>query len=139
MAVETSISTPATSSIRLEDRYTQADGEVFLSGIQALVRMLLDQQRADVAAGHPTAIFASGYPGSPLAGFDRELESLGAIAADHDLVHRPGVNEELAATAVWGSQLAATLPGPRFDGVVGVWYGKTPGVDRASDALRHAN
>jgi indolepyruvate ferredoxin oxidoreductase len=138
MAVEAPIPTRATP-IRLEDRYTQADGEVFLSGIQALVRMLLDQHRADTAAGLRTAIFASGYPGSPLGGFDRELESLGAIGAEHELVHRPGVNEELAATAVWGSQLASTLPGPRYDGVVGVWYGKTPGVDRASDALRHAN
>ncbi len=138
MAVEASIPTPI-APIRLEDRYTQADGEVFLSGIQAIVRMLLDQHRADAAAGRQTAIFACGYPGSPLAGFDRELESLGEIATAHDLVHQPGVNEELAATAVWGSQLASTLPGPRYDGVVGVWYGKTPGVDRASDALRHSN
>ena len=112
---------------------------MFLSGIQALVRMLLDQHRADVAAGRRTAVFASGYPGSPLGGFDRELQALGALAERFDVVHRPAVNEELGATAVFGSQLANSLPDPRFDGVVGVWYGKTPGVDRASDALRHAN
>jgi indolepyruvate ferredoxin oxidoreductase len=137
MASEASIQTRPGAS--LDDRYVQESGEVFLSGIQALVRMLLDQHRADAAAGRRVALFASGYPGSPLGGFDRELSALGALAERFDVVHRPAVNEELGATAVFGSQLANSLPDPRYDGVVGVWYGKTPGVDRASDALRHAN
>src|SRR5579871_1510132 len=88
----------------LEGRYVQPDGDVFLSGVQALVRMLLDQHRADAAAGLRTATLVSGYQGSPLGGFDRDVAGLGAIAVEHDIVHQPGLNEELAATAVWGSQ-----------------------------------
>ena len=103
------------------------------------MRVLIDQHRADAAAGLRTATLASGYPGSPLAGLDRELERLGPLAAEHDIVLRRAVNEELAATAVYGSQLAGTLPGPRFDGVVGVWFGKAPGLDRSTDAIRHGN
>ena len=90
---------------------------MFLSGVQALVRVLLDQHRADVRAGLRTATLVSGYPGSPLAGFVGEVGGLGALAAEYELILQPAVNEELAATAVWGSQLAGTLPGPRFDGV----------------------
>jgi len=123
----------------LADRWTLDEGRVFLTGIQALVRVLLDQHRADARAGLRTATLVSGYPGSPLAGFDREAAALGPLAAEHDVVLRPAVNEELGATAAWGSQLAGTLPRPRFDGVVGVWYGKAPGVDRAADAIRHGN
>jgi indolepyruvate ferredoxin oxidoreductase len=126
-------------AVTLEDRYLLPEGRVFLSGVQALVRVLLDQHRADVRAGMRTATFVSGYQGSPLAGFDREVGRLGALAAEHELVLRPAVNEELGATAVWGSQLAGTLPGPRYDGVLGVWYGKAPGVDRSADAIRHGN
>jgi indolepyruvate ferredoxin oxidoreductase len=123
----------------LADRYALDEGRAFMTGIQALVRVLLDQHRADARAGLRTATLVSGYPGSPLAGFDREAAGLGPLAAEHDVVLRPAVNEELGATAVWGSQLAGTLPRPRFDGVVGVWYGKAPGVDRAADAIRHGN
>jgi len=123
----------------LADRYTLDEGRVLMTGIQALVRVLLDQHRADARAGLRTATLVSGYPGSPLAGFDREAAGLGSLAVEHDVVLRPAVNEELGATAVWGSQLAGTLPRPRFDGVVGVWYGKAPGVDRAADAIRHGN
>ncbi|HMJ02527.1 MAG TPA: indolepyruvate ferredoxin oxidoreductase family protein [Conexibacter sp.] len=123
----------------LADRYELDEGRVFMTGIQALVRVLLDQHRADARAGLRTATLVSGYPGSPLAGFDKEAAGLGPLAAQHDVVLRPAVNEELGATAAWGSQLAGTLPRPRFDGVVGVWYGKAPGVDRAADAIRHGN
>jgi indolepyruvate ferredoxin oxidoreductase len=123
----------------LGDRYELVDGRIFLTGVQALVRLLLDQHRADHAAGLRTATFVSGYQGSPLAGFDKELAGLGGLMQANDIVHRPAVNEELGATAVWGSQLSQSLPGPRYDGVVGVWYGKAPGVDRAADAIRHGN
>jgi indolepyruvate ferredoxin oxidoreductase len=126
-------------SYTLADRYELAEGEVVLSGVQALVRLLLDQHRADRAAGRRIATLASGYQGSPLGGLDRELARLGKLAEANDLVLRPAVNEELGATAVWGSQLAGALPGPGYDGVLGVWYGKAPGVDRAADALRHGN
>ena len=123
----------------LTDKYALDQGTIFLSGIQALVRVLLDQHRADVAAGLDTATFVSGYQGSPLGGFDKEIMSLGPLAAEHAIAFTPGLNEELAATAVYGSQLAGNLPGARHDGVLGVWYGKNPGLDRAADALRHAN
>jgi len=123
----------------LADKYALEQGTVFLSGIQALVRVLLDQHRADARAGLDTGTFVSGYQGSPLGGFDKEVQALGPLAAEHGIAFTPGLNEELAATAVYGSQLVNNLPGPRRDGVVGVWYGKNPGLDRAADALRHAN
>jgi len=123
----------------LRDKYLYEQGTIFLSGIQALVRVLLDQHRADVRAGLDTATFVSGYQGSPLGGFDKELMALGDLAAEHRIEFTPGLNEELAATAVYGSQLVQNIPGKRHDGVVGVWYGKNPGLDRAMDALRHAN
>jgi indolepyruvate ferredoxin oxidoreductase len=123
----------------LSDRYELHEGRAYMTGVQALVRVLLDQHRADARAGLRTATLVSGYPGSPLAGFDKEAMRLGPLAAEHDVVLRPAVNEELGATAAWGSQLAGTLPRPRYDGVVGVWYGKAPGVDRAADAIRHGN
>lgn len=124
---------------RLDDRYTLEDGLVHLTGIQALARLPLDQRRADRRAGRRTAVFISGYEGSPLAGYDLELARRGALLDEHDVVLRPGVNEELAATAVQGSQLASASPDGRFEGVTGIWYGKSPGLDRAADALRHNN
>jgi indolepyruvate ferredoxin oxidoreductase len=125
---------------RLDDRYTRDDGRVFISGAQALARLPLEQLRADRRAGLNTAAYVSGYPGSPLAGFDRDVTAAAKLAAagNFDLVFQPGLNEELAATAVMGSQLAATLASCRYDGVIGMWYGKGPGIDRASDAIRHA-
>src|SRR4051794_18987827 len=123
----------------LEDKYVLDQGTIFLSGIQALVRVLLDQHRADVRRGLKTATFVSGYQGSPLGGFDKEVMRLGRLGADHALHFVAGLNEELAATAVYGTQLVQDLPGPRQQGVLGVWYGKNPGLDRAMDALRHAN
>ncbi|RSN25654.1 2-oxoacid ferredoxin oxidoreductase [Amycolatopsis sp. WAC 04169] len=122
----------------LEDRYLREDGTVYLSGVQALVRMLFDRVRHDRAAGASPAVFVSGYEGSPLAGYDLELGRRSHLLEKHDVVHRPGLNEELAATAVMGSQLTASVGSSR-GGVTGFWYGKAPGLDRATDALRHAN
>jgi indolepyruvate ferredoxin oxidoreductase len=110
-----------------------------LSGVQAVVRTIFDVLHADRAAGRKTAAFVSGYQGSPLAGLDLQLQRALRGTTDVDVVHRPAVNEELAATAVMGSQLTATMESARYDGVVGVWYGKAPGLDRAADALRHAS
>jgi indolepyruvate ferredoxin oxidoreductase len=125
--------------VTLTDKYDQTYGRVFLTGVQALVRLALDQRRADVKRGLNTATFISGYQGSPLAGFDQELGRHKQRLQEHEVVHQPGLNEELAATSVWGSQLSQQLPDPSYDGVVGMWYGKNPGLDRAADAIRHAN
>jgi len=129
----------------LDERYRRYDGTIFLTGIQALVRMLLDRARHDERAGLRTAAYVSGYEGSPLAGYDLELARQAGLLAEHRVTHQPGVNEELAATAVSGSQLTGRPGEPGgvgdaiYDGVTGVWYGKAPGLDRATDALRHAN
>ena len=135
---------PATSG--LEDRYVRESGTVFLGGIAALVRMVRDRALVDRRMNQRTASFISGYEGSPLAGYDLELAKRRALLEPLDIVHRPGLNEELAATSVMGSQVAAQVTGLAPDnagkprsGVVGYWYGKAPGLDRASDALRHAN
>ena len=115
-----------------------AEGEtVFLTGIQALVRVVLDSIRRDRAAALRTSAFASGYPGSPLAGFDKEMARHKALLAELGVVHLPAHNEELAATAVAGSQLVQGFPGARVDGVLGIWYGKAPGLCRALDAMWH--
>ena len=123
----------------LEDRYRIESGRVFLTGNQALVRLPLMQRQRDLAAGLNTAGFISGYRGSPLGTFDLNLwQAKRELEANH--VHfEPGLNEDLAATAVFGSQQATLLAGPKVDGVFGMWYGKGPGVDRACDALKHAN
>jgi indolepyruvate ferredoxin oxidoreductase len=126
-------------SVRLEDRYELRDGEIYLSGLQALVRIALDQNRLDRRNGLDTATFISGYEGSPLAGFDLELSRQAKLLDEHRVVFKPSVNEELGANAVQGSQLASSVGGMTCDGVVGIWYGKAPGLDRATDALRHAN
>src|SRR3984885_15390947 len=129
----------------LDERYLREDGTIFLTGIQALVRMLLDRARHDERAGLRTAAYVSGYEGSPLAGYDLELARLAARLREHRVTHQPGVNEELAATAVSGTQLigrpgqSSGVGDATYDGVTGVWYGKAPGLDRATDALRHAN
>ncbi|MEU7785639.1 indolepyruvate ferredoxin oxidoreductase family protein [Amycolatopsis sp. NPDC049159] len=125
------------ATFTLEDRYLREAGIVHLTGVQALVRLLFDRVRHDRARGGDPAVFVSGYEGSPLAGYDLELGRRSTLLEKHDVVHRPGLNEELAATSVMGSQLVAGAGGQR--GVTGFWYGKAPGLDRASDALRHAN
>jgi len=123
---------------RLSDRYAADAGTVFMTGIQALARLPVEQLRVDRRAGLRNAAFAAGYPGSPLGGLDSALARAAKEAPDLPITLRPSVNEEYAATAVMGSQLASSRPDARYDGVVGLFYGKAPGVDRASDALRHA-
>jgi len=125
--------------VTLEDRYTRDEGQVLLNGTQALVRLLLTQRRLDAQRGLRAGMFVSGYPGSPLGGLDTEIARSAKFLDPAGVVFQPAVNEELAATAVAGTQLLSELPGRRVDGVVGFWYGKTPGLDRASDAIRHAN
>ena len=127
-------------SYELHDRYRRDEGRVFLSGSQALARLPYEQLRADRRAGLHTAGYVTGYPGSPLAGFDKDVTAAARLAKEEgfDLVFQPGMNEELAATAVMGTQLAVTMPSCRYEGILGIWYGKAPGLDRASDALRHA-
>ncbi|MFB7471299.1 indolepyruvate ferredoxin oxidoreductase family protein [Kitasatospora sp. NPDC056184] len=123
----------------LQDRHVREEGTIHLTGIQALARLPLDIRRADRRAGRSSAGFVSGYEGSPLAGYDMELARCRPLLDEYDIVFRPGVNEELAATAVQGTQLAAAQPDKRVDGITAVWYGKSPGLDRASDAIRHNN
>jgi indolepyruvate ferredoxin oxidoreductase len=123
----------------LEDRYRRESGRVWLTGVQALVRLPMMQRKRDLAAGLNTAGFISGYRGSPLGTYDMALWQAEALLREHHVRFEPGVNEDLAATAVWGSQQANLLEGPRYDGVFGIWYGKGPGVDRSCDALKHAN
>jgi len=127
-----------TDTYRLSDRYTHDHGTVFMTGVQALARLPLEQLRVDRVNGLSTAAFIAGYPGSPLGGVDSAMSAAAGLAPDLPIVLRPSLNEEYAATAVMGSQLAASRPDSKYDGVVGLWYGKAPGVDRASDALRHA-
>ncbi len=127
------------AEITLEDKYAKTEGRIFLSGIQALVRLPLIQKRRDTAAGLNTAGFISGYRGSPLAGYDIALQRASEQLKSHDIHFQPGVNEDLAATAIWGTQQLHLSPGATRDGVFGIWYAKGPGVDRSLDALHHAN
>jgi indolepyruvate ferredoxin oxidoreductase len=131
--------TTPTGEFSLEAKYTQERGRVYLSGIQALVRLPLDQHRADIRRGLRTATFISGYRGSPLGGLDQTLERMATLLKAHDVVFSSGLNEDLGATAVYGSQMAGLFPKPRYDGVLGMWYGKAPGVDRTGDVFKHAN
>ncbi|MEK7836996.1 MAG: 2-oxoacid ferredoxin oxidoreductase, partial [candidate division NC10 bacterium] len=133
------MTTSSASDFSLESKYTQEQGTIFLSGIQALVRLPLDQHRADRRRGLKTATFISGYRGSPLGGFDLTLERLTPLLAQHHVVFSSGLNEDLGATAVFGSQMVNSFPRPKYDGVLGMWYGKAPGVDRTGDVFKHAN
>jgi indolepyruvate ferredoxin oxidoreductase len=125
--------------ISLDQKYTQGSGHVFLTGIQALVRLPMAQIRRDRAAGLNTAGFISGYRGSPLGGYDQQLFAAQKHLEQYNIKFQPGVNEDLAATAIWGSQQLNLSPGAKHDGVVGIWYGKGPGVDRCGDVFRHGN
>jgi len=130
---------PMTKDLKLDDRYLMEDGVVYLNGLQALVRLPIDQSRRDRRAGLRIGTFISGYPGSPLGGYDLALQQARSILQQHDVVHVPGANEELAATAISGTQMLDGYPHSRFDGVISLWYGKGPGVDRSGDALKHGN
>ncbi len=123
----------------LEERFERESGRVHLTGLQALVRLPLDLVRRDRAAGRRVGALVSGYPGSPLAGLDGEFAAAAALCREHGVRFVPGLNEELAAGAVAGTQLVELFPHGHWDGVIGIWYGKAPGLDRALDALRHAN
>jgi indolepyruvate ferredoxin oxidoreductase len=124
----------------LDDKYTLERGRAFMSGVQALVRLPMLQRQRDLLAGLNTAGFVSGYRGSPLGGYDQALMAAKKHLAEHHIVFQPGVNEELGATAVWGTQQLDLYPDKqKYDGVFGIWYGKGPGVDRCSDVFKHAN
>ncbi len=130
----------ALETVTLDDKYTLESGRAFMSGVQALVRLPMLQRVRDAAAGLNTAGYISGYRGSPLGGYDQALWQAKAHLAAQHIVFQPAVNEELAATALWGTQLLDLFPDKkRFDGVFGIWYGKGPGVDRSGDAFKHAN
>ncbi len=127
------------SNYELGDRYDRTEGRVFLTGVQALVRIVFDQARLDRAEGRRTAGFVSGYRGSPLGGVDQELWRQKRRLDAHDIRFEPGINEDLGATMLWGTQQIDAFPGKRVDGVFGLWYGKGPGVDRTADVFRNAN
>lgn len=122
----------------LRARYQLEEGRILLTGIQALVRLPVEQHRADLRRGLTTATFISGYEGSPLGGYDLALGRESKLLQEHQIHTQPGLNEEIAATSIWGTQ-QVPKPRPGIDGVVGIWYGKAPGLDRAHDAMRHAN
>jgi indolepyruvate ferredoxin oxidoreductase len=126
-------------TVTLDDKNALDQGRVFLTGIQALVRLPLDQKRRDLAAGLNTAGFISGYRGSPLGGYDQQIRRAETYMKAHDIHLWEGLNEDLGATAVWGSQQVGVMPGNRVQGVFGIWYGKAPGVDRTGDVFKHAN
>ncbi|VVD83495.1 indolepyruvate ferredoxin oxidoreductase [Pandoraea communis] len=128
----------ALESVTLDDKYTLERGRAYMSGIQALVRLPMLQQARDAAAGLNTAGYISGYRGSPLGGLDLSLWKAKQHLASHHIVFQPGLNEDLAATAVWGSQQVNLYPA-KFDGVFSMWYGKGPGVDRSMDVFKHGN
>ena len=127
------------SAVTLESRFTEFDQPVLLTGIQALVRVLLEQKRLDTIAGLNTDGFVSGYRGSPLGGLDRELWKRQKLLDSHNIQFQPGLNEDMAATMIFGTQQLDAFPGKKVDGVFGLWYGKGPGVDRTADAFRCAN
>ena len=125
--------------ITLDDKYTATEGRAFLSGTQALVRLPMVQMQRDRAAGLNTATFISGYRGSPLGNYDQQLARSKKFLEPHDITFQPGLNEDLAVTAIWGSQQVHLSEGANRDGVLGLWYGKGPGVDRSGDAFKHGN
>ena len=130
---------PDRDHVSLDDVYGTTGGRALMSGVQAIVRLVLEQRRLDRSRGLDTAAFVSGYEGSPLGGLDLELRRAQSHLDEDGVVFTPGLNEELAATAVSGTQLLTEIPGHDHDGVAAFWYGKNPGLDRAADAIRHGN
>ena len=128
-----------TTAVTLDDKYVLETGRVYLTGTQALVRLPMMQRQRDLAAGLNTAGYISGYRGSPLGGFDQALWQAKRFIKKSHIEFQPGTNEDLAATALWGTQQIHLYPGARYDGVFGMWYGKGPGVDRSGDVFKHAN
>ncbi len=129
----------ALAKVSLDDKYALDATRAYLTGIEALVRLPILQHQRDVEAGLNTAGFISGYRGSPLGGVDQAMWKAKTWLDEHNIHFQPGINEDLAATAVWGSQQVNVFPGAKYDGVFGMWYGKGPGVDRSMDVMRHAN
>jgi indolepyruvate ferredoxin oxidoreductase len=125
--------------VTLDDKYDLTKSRIFVTGYQALVRMTMMQQERDKRAGLNTAGYVTGYRGSPLGGLDYQFQRAAKHLAPHNVLFQPAINEDLAATALWGSQQAELRGEGRYDGVFGIWYGKGPGVDRSGDAFRHAN
>src|SRR5215475_322905 len=127
------------AAVTLDDKYALAEGRVYLTGTQTLVRLPIMQRQRDAAAGLTTGCFIAGYRGSPLGGFDQALWGARRFLDKHHITFQPAINEEIGATAVWGSQQIGLFPGAVYDGVFAIWYGKGPGVDRSGDALKHGN
>ncbi len=130
---------PLLHPVSLDDKYALEKGRAYMTGIEALVRLPIVQHQRDLARGLNTAAFVSGYRGSPVGGLDQAMWKARPWLEEHNVHFNPGINEELAATSVWGSQQTNLFAGARYDGVFGMWYGKGPGVDRSVDALKHAN
>ena len=127
------------ASVTLDDKYTAHEGRVYLNGMQALTRLAIMQRQRDMAAGLNTAGYVTGYRGSPLGGLDQAMMAARKHLEEHQIKFQPGVNEDLAATAVWGTQQLDLFGDNKYDGVFSMWYGKGPGVDRSGDVFRHGN
>ncbi|MFZ3288250.1 MAG: indolepyruvate ferredoxin oxidoreductase family protein, partial [Telluria sp.] len=127
------------TSVSLDDKYDCTHGRVYLSGVQALARLPMLQRQRDLADGLDTAGYISGYRGSPLAGLDSALHDAKPYLDKHNIGFHPGINEDLAAAAIWGTQQLHLFPQPKVDGIFSMWYGKGPGVDRCGDVFKHAN
>ena len=127
------------NSISLDDKFTLERGRAFMTGTQALLRLMMLQRQADEKAGLNTAGFITGYRGSPLGNVDLTASKAKKYLEKAHVKFHPGVNEDLAATSVWGTQQVNLFPGAKYDGVFAMWYGKGPGVDRCGDVFKHAN
>src|ERR1700726_404446 len=129
----------ALAAVTLDDKYAIDKGRIYPPGTQALVPLPMMQRQRDAAAGLNTACFVTGYRGSPLGGLDQALSGARRFIDKNHIRFQPAINEEMAATAIWGSQQLGLFPGAKYDGVFAMWYGKGPGVDRSGDALKHGN
>ena len=129
----------ARNTVSLDDKFDLARERIFISGTQALIRLVLMQKERDRRAGLNTGGYVTGYRGSPLGALDQQFQKAARLLAPQDVVFSPAINEDLAATALWGTQQAEMRGEGKYDGVFGIWYGKGPGVDRSGDAFRHAN